>query len=185
MAVDDTLKQEHQPWRGQVAWPCANGEAWEGQPMEPECGTRQLTAQPVLGIRTTIRMAEIGKAMGALFGDVYEYLRRSGQTPAGSPLAIYHRMEGGTVELECALPVAAPMAGAGRIQAGELPAGRAATVTHMGPYDDLRQTWSALTKWMESQGLAGAGAPWEVYVTDPGAEPDQSKWRTDIFFPVR
>ena len=38
---------------------------------------------------------------------------------------------------------------------------------------------------MESEGLEGAGAPWEVYVTDPGAEPDQSKWRTEIFFPVR
>ena len=32
-------------------------------------------------------------------------------------------MEGDTVDLECALPVAAPLAGAGRIQAGELPAG--------------------------------------------------------------
>jgi AraC family transcriptional regulator len=38
---------------------------------------------------------------------------------------------------------------------------------------------------MKSQGLEPAGAPWEVYVTDPGAEPDPSKWRTDIFFPVR
>ena len=106
--------------------------------MKPECGTIQLTAQPVLGIRTTIRMAEIGQAMGPLFGEVYEYLQRSGQTPAGMPLAIYHRMEGDTVDLECALPVAAPLAGAGRIQAGELPAGTAATVTHMGPYDNLR-----------------------------------------------
>ena len=42
----------------------------------------------------------------------------------------------------------------------------------MGPYDALRQTWAALTEWMSSQGLQPAGAPWEVYVTDPGAEPD-------------
>ena len=38
---------------------------------------------------------------------------------------------------------------------------------------------------MKSEGLEAGGAPWEVYVTDPGAEPDKSKWRTDIFFPVR
>ena len=37
---------------------------------------------------------------------------------------------------------------------------------------------------MASQGLEGAGAPWEVYVTDPATEPDQAKWRTEIFFPV-
>ncbi len=52
------------------------------------------------------------------------------------------------------------------------------------PYENLPQTWSALTEWMGSQGLRPTGSPWEVYVTDPGAEPDQSKWRTDIFFPL-
>ena len=83
------------------------------------------------------------------------------------------------------MPVASRMDGAGRVKAGELPGGRVATVTHMGPYDELPQTWAALTEWMGAQGLQPAGAPWEVYVTDPGAEPDQSKWRTDIFFPVR
>ena len=91
---------------------------------------------------------------------------------------------GDTVDLECATPVASPMARAGRVQAGELPAGIAATVTHIGPYDTLSQTWAALMAWMKSQSLEGAGAPWEVYVTDPGPEPDQSRWRTDIFFPV-
>ncbi|MYG02265.1 MAG: hypothetical protein F4173_08285 [Acidobacteriia bacterium] len=68
---------------------------------------------------------------------------------------------------------------------GELPCGTMATVTHIGPYEGLPNTWAALTEWIRSQGLEAAGAPWEVYVTDPGAEPDQSKWRTDIFFPVR
>ena len=102
------------------------------------------------------------------------------------PLAIYHSMDGDTVDLECAMPVASPTAGTGRIKARELPGGgTAANVTHMGPYDNLRHTWSALTEWMKSEGLAGTGAPWEVYVTDPDAESDQSKWRTDIFFPVR
>ena len=76
------------------------------------------------------------------------------------------------------------MAGTGRIRAGELPGGTVAAVTHLGPYENLRHTWAALTEWMRSQGLEGAGAPWEVYVTDPGAEPDASRWRTDIFFPI-
>ena len=153
--------------------------------MTPEFATTQLDSQPILGIRTTVPMREIGKVMGPLFGEVYGYIQQSGQTPAGMPLAIYHSIPGETVDLECAMPVAEPLAGSGRVQAGELPAGTAATVTHMGPYDDLGRTWAALTEWMKSQGLDAAGAPWEVYVTDPGAEPDQSKWRTDIFFPVR
>ena len=100
------------------------------------------------------------------------------------PFAIYHSMDGDMVDFECGIPTVSPMESVGRAQAGGLPGGTVATVTHMGPYDALRQTWAALTEWMSSQGLQPAGAPWEVYVTDPGAEPDQSKWRTDIFFPV-
>ena len=153
--------------------------------MKREFRTTQLDAQPILGIRTTTGMDKIAQIMGPLFGEVYGYIQAQGQRPAGMPLTIYHSMDGNTVELECALPVASPMAGAGRIQPGELPCGTMASITHMGPYDDLPATWAALTEWMQSEGLEAGGAPWEVYVTDPGAEPDKSKWRTDIFFPVR
>lgn len=152
--------------------------------MSREFGTKQIDAQPIVGIRTTTTMEKITEVMGPLFGEVHGYIQQSGQQPAGMPFAIYYSMDGNTLDLECGMPVAARMDGAGRVKAGELPAGKVATVTHMGPYDDLPQTWSALTEWMAAQGLQPAGAPWEVYVTDPGAEPDQSKWRTDIFFPV-
>lgn len=153
--------------------------------MKAECRTTVLEAQPIVGIRTTAPMSELGNVMGPLFGEVHGYIQGTGGQAAGMPLAIYHSPPGDTMDFECAIPVASPMAGAGRVQAGELPAGRAATVTHLGPYDGLGQTWSGLWRWMESEGLKGAGAPWEVYMTDPGAEPDQSKWRTEIFFPVR
>lgn len=147
--------------------------------------TRRVEAQPILGIRATSTMEKLPEILGSLFGEVYEYIQQSGQQPTGMPFSRYHSMDGGTVDLECGMPVASAMEGTGRVQAGELPAGTVATVTHLGPYDNLPQSWSALTEWMGSQGLQPAGAPWEVYATDPGAEPDQSKWRTDIFFPVR
>ncbi|MXY69479.1 MAG: GyrI-like domain-containing protein [Acidobacteriia bacterium] len=88
------------------------------------------------------------------------------------PVAIYHSKEGDAVELECGMPVRSQMDGTARVQAGELPCGTMATVTHMGPYEGLPNIWAALTEWMTSQGLEGAEAPWEVYVTDPGGEAD-------------
>ena len=99
------------------------------------------------------------------------------------PFAIYHSMDGNTVDLECGMPVVSPMAGTDRIRAGELPAGTVATVTHMGPYEGLAQTWSALTEWMGSQGLQPAGAPWEVYVTDPGKWPTSQNGVPTSFSP--
>ena len=152
--------------------------------MNLEFGKKQVRAQPYLGIRATVSMEKIAEVMGPLFGEVHGYIQQRGQAPAGMPFTIYHSMQGGSVALECAIPVASPIEGTDRCHCGELPAGTVATVTHFGSYEGLPQTWSALTQWMESEGLTAAGAPWEVYVTDPGVEPDRSKWRTDIFFPV-
>ena len=152
--------------------------------MKPEFQTKQLEAQPILGIRTKTTVDNFAQLMGPLFGEIFGYIQSQGQAPAGMPLAIYYSMDGKDVDMECAIPVASPIAGKGRIKAGELPAGTMATVTHLGPYDKLPSAWAGLTEWMQSQGLEGAGAPWEVHVTDPGVERDPSKWRTGIFFPV-
>lgn len=153
--------------------------------MDPRIEMRPIDAQPILAIRVAARQDELPAMMGALFEEVYACIERSGQAPAGMPLALYHSMEGGSVDFACGMPVAAPLPGEGRVEAGELAAGTVVTATHMGPYDTLGETWEAVAAWVASHDLQPAGAPWEVYQTDPGAEPDTSKWRTDIFFPVR
>ncbi len=153
--------------------------------MDYEFETRQTEAQHVLTIHATTTAHKLPELLGELFGEVYGHIAGQGGQPSGMPFTRYYDMDGVNVDFECGMPVASPMAGAGRVRAGELPACTVATVTHMGPYDNLPQSWNALLSWMGSEGLEPAGPPWEVYVTDPGAEPDQSKWRTDIFFPVR
>lgn len=56
---------------------------------------------------------------------------------------------------------------------------------HAGAYDQLQETYAAMEKWIGEQGLSTAGAPWEVYVTDPGDYPDPADWRTEVFWPVK
>ena len=153
--------------------------------MDREFATRQIQPQQIVGIRTENTMDKLPELLGSLFQEVFGYIQKNGQEPAGMPLTIYHNVDGDQLDFECGMPVAAPIAGTERVRAGELPGGTVATVTHMGPYDDLGETWMALKDWIAAEGLQEAGSPWEVYVTDPGSEPDPSKWRTDIFFPVR
>jgi effector-binding domain-containing protein len=38
--------------------------------------------------------------------------------------------------------------------------------------------------WLEENARCVAGSPWEVYATDPGAEPDVSKWVTEVYYPL-
>ncbi len=51
---------------------------------------------------------------------------------------------------------------------------------HVGPYEDLHLAHRAAEKWLPENGLQSSGPAWEVYVTDPGDEPDPGKWRTEV-----
>lgn len=82
------------------------------------------------------------------------------------------------------MPIAAPLDGEGDIEQLTLPGGKVAAATHMGSYDQLNNAYQAIEQWISAAGLKSAGAPWEVYVTDPGAVPDPKDWRTDVFWPV-
>jgi len=80
----------------------------------------------------------------------------------------------------------------GRAGGGALPAGRYATVTHVGHPDELLAVTAALLDWATEQGLAwdatetDRGERWgcrlEVFRTDPREEPDPSRWETELAF---
>jgi len=140
-----------------------------------------IPSQPVVGIRTMTKMGEIGDRIGALMPELGDF---AGDRMAGPPLARWHTWEGDAGEMEVAVPVREPVAGTDRIQASELPAGRAAIAMHIGPYDDLKDTWNALGAWMKEQGLEPAGAPWEQYLSDCAVTP-ADQLQTRIVWPVK
>ena len=106
--------------------------------MTPEFATTQLDSQPILGIRTTIPMHEIGKVMGPLFGRCTDTSSRAARLRPECPSRSTTRYPArpSTSNARCPLPCPSPARAGSR--PAELPAGTAATVTHMGPYDDLR-----------------------------------------------
>ena len=75
-----------------------------------------------------------------------------------------------------------------------LPGGRYATVTHVGHPMGLMLATKELLDWGAAQGLkwdmspGDGGEQWgcrlENYLTDPGQEPDMSKWETAVGVPA-
>ena len=72
----------------------------------------------------------------------------------------------------------------GRVVPGRLPGGRVASIVHIGPFDGLEQTYGLMHRWLAELGLQPTGPLWEVYWSDPEAEPDPATWRTEIFAPI-
>jgi effector-binding domain-containing protein len=145
---------------------------------------KELQAQPTAYIRERAP-PDIGMVFGKLLGEVFGYLGGVGVQPAGPPYDRIHAMNADGFDLEVGIAVASPIDGNGRVLPGELPAGRAAVTWHTGRYDQLSAAHGAIQAWIAEQGLEPAGPGWEVYHTDPSQEPDPSKLRTEIVYPVR
>ena len=145
---------------------------------------RELKAQPILLIRREVAQSEIAAALGQCLGAVFGHCQKNGLTMAGPPLVRYPSVSPGLLTMEAACQVTETGAGEGEIEAGTLQAGATAVALHAGPYDELRDAYAALERWIADQGLRPNGAPWEVYLTDPGEVPDPQDWRTEIYWPV-
>jgi len=90
----------------------------------------------------------------------------------------------GDLDYEAGVGLPRPAAaGHGRAVPIELPAARSPSPARR-PYETLDQTYGALMGWIAEQGRSVAGPMWEVYWSDPGAEPDPTRWRTEVIIPV-
>jgi effector-binding domain-containing protein len=152
--------------------------------MALEFAITSVEARPAASIRLTTTTDKLGQIMGQLFGEIMGAVQPTGVAQAGMPFARYHEMKSDEVDVECGIPLSAAIETSGRVVATELSGGRVATVTHVGPYDQLGTTWQSIMGWVKSEGLTQTGAPWEEYVDDP-TKVDPSQLRTEIYVPVQ
>ncbi len=65
-----------------------------------------------------------------------------------------------------------------------LPAGKAAQMDYYGGYDGLGKAHEKMEAYLQFRQLTADVPAVEEYVTDPGAEPDASKWLTRLYYPL-
>jgi AraC family transcriptional regulator len=153
--------------------------------MEEAIQVREVPALPVLCTKATCRHEEISSTLAVILPKVFGSLTHLGVRPAGPPFCCYTDWRDEDCDLEGGIVVEGLVSGIGEIEGKQLGGGRCACYTHIGPYTELHGAYEMLMKYMQDNHLEPAGPPFEVYLTDPGKEPDQSKWHTDIYFPVK
>ena len=157
----------------------------------PEIVTR--AEQPYVAVRARVTIETLGVVVPPLNQLVFAWLGERGVAPAGAPFWKYDVIDmPGRLEVEAGVPVTGAVEGDGRVISGVLPAGRYATVVHVGHPSELAAATGALLDWAAGQGLAFDMSPgedgehWgsrlEIYLTDPREEPDMSKWETQLAF---
>lgn len=144
---------------------------------------RELAAQPALFVRRRVARHEIAAAIAEGLGKVFSHAQQARLAITGRPFARYLSSGPGLYTMEIGAPIAETAQGEDDIEAGFLPGGPTVVAVHAGPYDQIGETYAAVERWMESNGLHPGGAPWESYITDPAEFPDPAEWRTEIYWP--
>ena len=137
-----------------------------------------------VSLRSEVDLKDISTQMGVMYGQLMNFINKNNLMMTNMPYAIYHKIDGTMIDLECGIPVDKVIEPRGSILAGTMPAETCATADHIGSYSNLEKTHAFIQKWIQNNGFHLNGSPMERYLTDPQKEPDQSKWVTAIYYPI-
>jgi effector-binding domain-containing protein len=130
--------------------------------------------------------AEIGQKFAKILPvELGGFLKKYDLRMAGPPCAWYQGTHFPFV-FDVGAPVnKMPAATEGRIKVKQLPAGNAVVAHFYGPYDQVSKGYMLVGSWIKEHNKTVTGAPYEVYIGDPGIEKDPYKVLTNIIFPVK
>lgn len=122
------------------------------------------------------------KDFGTYYSALYERMAKDHLTPDGLRGAVYYddEFDHESSDIELIVGICE------KDKADKTMEGRLCAATiHKGPYSSLSDAYGALVAWIEENGYAWDGAPYEIYTKTQfdGLAPED--WETKIFFPVK
>jgi len=138
-----------------------------------------------ISMRNEVELENVSTQMGQVYSELMNLIDRHDLVMTDMPYAIYHKIDGNRIDLECGIPVDYSIETQEPVLSGKMPSRTYAAADHIGSYETLDQTHSFIQQWIPENGLTLAGSPMEKYLTNPQQQPDESKWVTVIYYPVR
>jgi len=145
-------------------------------------------SQVYMGIRTLAPFKGMSKVVEELRQELNAWLIQNAVKPAGPPFLRYHMIDmRGSMDISYAIPVQKVLPDDGPVQAGELPAGRYASLVYSGGgisanralIEWVRAQGLKLDRWNTEQGDTFRGR-YESFLTDPVLEPRKSRWEIEV-----
>lgn len=165
-------------------------ESTPAEPKEPEVKVEETTtaSQNVLTVKdSATSVAEVTAKLGPAYAEIMEQIGKNGANQVAPVFAMYHHWSKDKIVFEAGIPVdkAIKPDAKSRVKAWEMQGVNAVVADHYGDYSNLEKTHMKIDEYIKKNGKTVTGAPWESYVTDPGKEPDASKWLTKVYYPVQ
>jgi effector-binding domain-containing protein len=121
------------------------------------------------------------------FKKLTAYVDGAGLKAAGPAMTIYTATDDTGFDFKAALPVAEPPKGPPpnrEIAVGQSPDGKVLKFVHRGSYDEMNQTYEAITNFLDEKGLDAKDLLIEEYLTDLATSP-QDMLVVNVFVPLK
>ncbi len=153
----------------------------------PQLYVLQLNERWIATIMDSCGMDEMETVLGNDFGELMPYIAQHHQEDFGNPFTLWHSWDEKTMfgSFEAGVSIKSQSPEEGRIKVRRTKPVKVVAGIHYGPYDQTMYMYEAIQKYMKDHNMEEAGGPIELYVTDPGQEPDPNKWETVIMFQVK
>jgi effector-binding domain-containing protein/uncharacterized protein YndB with AHSA1/START domain len=141
----------------------------------------EVEAMPIYYIDGETKISEMSSEFyGERYGRLMAYLGEDSENMLEMPLAIAMEWdeENDKAVIRVALACESDKTGEGDIVKGMTHEGKAVKCIYTGSYDGLYNAHMAIENFANDNELKIGNQPWEIYTTDPGSEPDTSKWIT-------
>ena len=136
---------------------------------EPFGEETTLTAKTVITTKGTGTWDNAFQTITGAFKKLKAYADKEGVKTEGLPMTVFTSTDDTGFQYQASIPVteAPKNAPHGDITLGQSPDGRALKFIHHGSYDDLDNTYEAITNYLDEKRLEAKDVFIEEYVTDP------------------
>ena len=156
------------------------------KPADPFGEDTTLPAKTMVYVKGSGSWDNAFATISGSFKKLKAYIDKEGLKADGLPLTIFTSTDDAGFEYQAAIPLAeAPKsAPRGDILVGETPQGKALKFVHRGSYDDLDNTYEAITNYLDDRRIEANDMFIEEYVTDP-LSTDENKLVVNVYVLVK
>lgn len=138
--------------------------------------------RPLAAVRVTTVLSRWPREFMHSLDKVYAAVRAGHIRQTGHNVMVYYPRTDGRVDIDCGVETEGRFQPVGEVAYCETPSGAAVTTAHIGPYDRLGASHSAIAAWSREHEHGLTGVCWEIY---GDWEEDPAKLRTDLFHLVQ
>ncbi len=145
---------------------------------------KKVKPETIVSIRQKIPSDQLPQVIGKSMMQVMNFLENRRMRPSGPPVTLFHDTNDSFIDFEVGIPVNKQVESHDQIKMSTIPSGKAVYALYKGSLENIAPVYAEMIKWANERQIKTTKLWWERYLTDPRKEPDQSNWKTEIYYQI-